>query len=791
MNGWVDEVRVSALTFDAVRAQAEYGTMGQIDFTKYGDVVSSIEKSLPAASELGGVTVEATSLSVAAELISLGDYTTVEVKFDVGIDADNLETVDFAVYSEPGAIEKTFSDLLPGTDYFVRLRLVIEGADPVLGELMKIRTRGIPEIAAVQGHANMSEVTLRAEVKFFAGASRVDLLTGESPETLEVLESWENLTESGTIEKTVALPPQGFIYYRFDVYCNYQRADGATVDLNASTEVLPAGKVFWTGAVGDKDFWNSENWMPAVVPLRREFLAIMDGDPTTNAYSELLFWNNTLRNVTNAALVVTAGDTFDMRHRNWNGDVDFRVDRVRNEGTLEIWGGANDKGCTTTIYDYDNGNIINGAGAELRIVGPSTGARGHKTNYRLNINNQNDGVIMVEHGERDGKGGNNEAWTGINFVSAGGAFTNNGEIVLQSCATADNSGSARMIFGDGIVTKQTYKLTGTGRLILDHSQRMESGTGNPHETSILVVNNDKKHKLVNDTNHTIEGSGYFKDLSLDNYGLIRASDIPRDPEKGVSPWPMQFRCYYNSTANEFGARLENYPSGRMIAMESSGGLYLGNKEHRSTFFNHGLLEARTGSKIEFRVGTTESVAKEGGDKTDVVGLGGVIAGDGAIVTYRPVVIKSAYELKSGPYPAAIVRPGNLALNAQGEDDGLGASLPGTLRFTTNVTFKAGSTLEIDGAKVDGAARVDRVEVDGAVAIESGAVLKITGKIPGGSHTLVASSLPIVGDFTVVCEKGASKVTLTKRTETEGEGEDAVVRYYLDGSFFDGFMLKVR
>ena len=44
---------------------------------------------------------------------------------------------------------------------------------------------------------------------------------------------------------------------------------------------------------------------------------------------------------------------------------------------------------------------------------------------------------------------------------------------------------------------------------------------------------------------------------------------------------------------------------------------------------------------------------------------------------------------------------------------------------------------------------------------------------------------------MVREKGASKVTLTKRTETEGEGEDAVVRYYLDGSFFDGFMLKVR
>ena len=213
----------------------------------------------------------------------------------------------------------------------------------------------------------------------------------------------------------------------------------------------------------------------------------------------------------------------------------------------------------------------------------------------------------------------------------------------------------------------------------------------------------------------------------------------------------------------------------MIAMESSGGLLLGNAEHTSTFVNAGLLEARTGSMVMIRSGCTESTTKN--TAAAEVKLGGVIAGGGSIVTYRPVEFKSA----------CVVKPGNLALNAQDEDDGLGASLVGTLSFTTNVTFKAGSSLEIQG---DSGA-VDAIAVAGSVTIESGAKLKVMGRLPSGTHHLIASAQPITGDFEIERVDGAPKLALSKSSVTVGDGDEAVTSYYLDGTCQNGLAVIIR
>lgn len=106
-----------------------------------------------------------------------------------------------------------------------------------------------------------------------------------------------------------------------------------------------------------------------------------------------------------------------------------------------------------------------------------------------------------------------------------------------------------------------------------------------------------------------------------------------------------------------------------------------------------------------------------------------------------------------------------------------------MRFTTNVTFKAGSTFEIDGGRVAGGKKVDGIEVAGGVTIEEGAKLKIMTKMPGGTFPLIKSTQPIAGAFTVELAEGASKVRLSSRVEND--------TYYLEGTFSEGFAVTVR
>lgn len=765
--------------------------------------------TLPGEATFGAVTIESGMIDVTAS-VSLTRLAASEagtlVELYVSTDPENwgeakevfpaVTTLDAATFTA------TASGLELGTEYAVAFKATgtYQGETYVTWtEPVTVTTGSRPTIEDRGAVASLVKNTIdfTATLGLTGGRATVLLLTGPSAESLAVTKTWENLAASTELTESIELPAVGPVCYQFVATSSYVPA-GATdpTELRAETAVGLAGRVTWTGATDPAtDAWRDlDNWDVKILPTTsRAYIAQLPETTGDEVVTRMLYSSKTENVSTLGGLVIGRGQKTVFNHQNWNGNVGVHVDSVRNTGTLEIRNGATKDANQIVFYDKDTEGVINAEGATIRVIAPTMNVRGHRAVYRLNAGIQNDGVISIEHGDPDTtQGGNNEAFSRLQVVSRSGTITNNGTIRLYSQCNLSVTGYAHLQFGDSADDNetpkdQTYTFDGEGRLFLDTSGRVNVGEGNVFLKPCFISNsNSRRHKIVNAARHTIEGAGYIQDLAFDNYGLVRAFDIVRPAaEEGGEAfrYPLQFRCYYNSSGGQFGARIENYPSGRMIAMETSGGLLIGNAEHRSTFFNHGLLEARTGSKIEFRVGTTESVAKEGGDTTDIVGLGGVIAGDGTIETHRPVVFKSAYELLSGPYPAAIVRPGNLALNEDGEDDGLGASLPGILRFTTNVTFKAGTTLEIDGGRVAGGKKVDGIEVAGGVTIEEGAKLKIMTKMPGGTFPLIKSTQPIEGAFTVELAEGASKVRLSSRVDND--------TYYLDGTFSEGFAVIVR
>ena len=785
--------------------------------------------TLPGEATFGEVMVSSGMIDVTASVSLTGlaaseDGTVVELY--VSTDPENWgeakEVFTAVTTLEAATFTGTATGLELGTEYAVAFKATgtYQGETYVTWtEPVTVTTGSRPTIEDRGAVASLVKNTIdfTATLSLTGGRATVLLLTGPSAESLAVTKTWENLAASTELAESIELPAVGPVYYQFVATSSYVPA-GATdpTELRAETAVGLAGRVTWTGAADPAmGAWRDlDNWDVKILPTTsRAYIAQLPETTGDKVVTRMLYSSKTENVSTLGGLVIGRGQKAVFDHQVWEGNVGVHVDSVRNTGTLEIRNGATKETNQIVFYDKDTEGVINAEGALIRVITPAMNTQNHRACYRLNAGIQNDGVISIEHGDPDTeKGGNNKAFSRLQIVSRSGTITNNGTIRLYSQCNLNVTGYAHLQFGDSsaVPNEQTYTFDGEGRLFLDTSGRVNVGAGNVFLKPCWIEpsHSSHRHKIVNAARHTIEGAGYIEDLAFDNYGLVRAFDIVRPAaEEGGEAYryPLQFRCYYNQGSGQFGARIENYPSGRMIAMETSGGLLIGHAEHRSTFFNHGLLEARTGSKIEFRVGTTESVAKESGDTTDIVGLGGVIAGDGTIETHRPVVFKSAYKLLSGPYPAAIVRPGNLALNEDGEDDGLGASLPGILHFTTNVTFKAGTTLEIDGGRTAQGRKVDGIEVAGDVTIEEGAKLKIMTKMPGGTFPLIKSTQPITGAFTVELAEGASKVYLSSRsvktgsheeTVTDEEGMESTVTvddytYYLDGTFNEGFCVIVK
>lgn len=650
-------------------------------------------------------------------------------------------------------------------------------------EVADVRTVGKASVELPPAVTVDASATLRAVVTPSCGATTVELLYGASSENLETVKTWTDISASAELSFDVAVSAPVRYFYKFRATTFFTEEGGSSQQTAVSeSPVAEGGIATWTGGAGTTDWNTAENWDIGVVPSGSAFFARIDNNAEKASVVTNLVASG-MRNWTNSVVSVDSGDSVTLAHGKWDGDASYRIGEVRNRGELTILGGANTtSGSTMAFYDSGAGNVFNAEGATLFIHGrQAPNAAGQETIYRMNATNQNDGTIIVQQ-ER-----NNNAYARLQFDSVGGAFTNNGEIILRKVSDTAVSGYASLLFDPGVHGKE-YSLLGSGRLMLDLSQSLY-GT-NANERSILVHQGERqRHKLVNGAEHTIEGAGYIKDLGIDNYGIIRAFDVPRRPivvvdettgeetsRTEVLPCPLQIRCYYHGNqSNQYGARIDNRKGAAMIAMESSGGLLLGNAEHTSTFVNAGLLEARTGSMVMIRSGCTESTTKN--TAAAQVELGGVIAGGGSIVTYRPAEFKSV----------CVVKPGNLALNDDGEDDGLGESLVGTLSFTTNVTFKAGSSLEIQG---DSGA-VDAIAVAGSVTIESGAKLKVMGRLPSGTHHLIASAQPITGDFDLECVDGAPKVALSKSSVTVGEGDETVTTYYLDGTCQNGLAVIIR
>ena len=554
----------------------------------------------------------------------------------------------------------------------------------------------------------------------------------------EPVKTFPAATELATVfmETIGSLPTFTTYYYKFKAVG--EKSGNVYESWSEVGSIMTSGTLDWSGAAESDDGFVAGNWTPSLDPRNGDFGLNIGLPNGTNVTMTATSANG---NWANATVSVAAGAKLTLLRESWSGSATYTVQTMRNQGTVEVRGAGTSDAVERkfTVSDCTSDGIFNAAGAELRVVSPDTGKKNHQTIYAIPARNRNDGSIVVEHGTDVG------ASARLVFSSPG-VFENNGRITLRDKATNPAAtGFAALVLGDGSTNKVDFALTGSGRVVLDISSR----TGGPGESDVisLIVDGKDQQRLTNDVNHVVEGSGMLRNFGIENHGVIRAFD-PRVHDDPAERAMLQLNCYHRKdTARAFGSAIHNLSDGRIVAMESSGGILIGHPDYYSTFTNEGLLEARTGSRIEIRIGATEATGRN--TTTNKVAFGGIIAGDGTITTHQRV------ELKSG----AVVRPGNLALNASGEDDGLGASLVGNLAFTTNVTFKAGSSLEIQGNA--SGSQVDGITVDGSVVFEDGAQLKLLGSMPQGTHRLISSSLPIEGDIEVVRGDGVPKFTLER------------------------------
>jgi hypothetical protein len=113
-----------------------------------------------------------------------------------------------------------------------------------------------------------------------------------------------------------------------------------------------------------------------------------------------------------------------------------------------------------------------------------------------------------------------------------------------------------------------------------------------------------------------------------------------------------------------------------------------------------MLEARSGSFVSIRENTTRVRAKIPAQTLD---LAGTLAGGGRFVAHRPIVL-----LESG-----VLQPGDLELNENEIDDGLGGSTVGELSFSTNLTVSAGAEIDMQFVSLDS---YDQVSCDGDIVL---------------------------------------------------------------------------
>ena len=449
----------------------------------------------------------------------------------------------------------------------------------------------------------------------------------------------------------------------------------------------------WIGGTGN--WTDAANWSTGIVPndaadADPKTDVVIDGNPASTATVTLTSGSPIIA----GALTVDEGDSLSIRKSN-NGSQNFRFSSMENAGTIQMSSHASGNAQNTTVR-ISGGVLWNKNEGSIQVSGVNSRNR-TSINFRVPDNSRNDGTITITQVSSDR---NNAAMN----VETNGVFTNNGVIRLfLSGNYGSSSTGVSLSFSDGTKDGVTSVL-GTGTLILSHDETRDTSQAG----YCKITGATSTQVLTNGPLHTMEGGGSIDKFALVNEGLVRASE---------TNWALSVGGDYTDLG---GKALVNRETGRMVAI-SNAGLFLGsNTSKPSQFLNEGLLEARTGSFIQFRKGATHSNVKGENQIPAQFQLGGSFAGGGRIVPPRPVTLLNG----------SVVSPGDLS-----NTDGTGASTAGTLTFATNLVLSTETTLDFQFGRCE-AGGYDAVVVEGSLTLAGTLrISALNGIRPSGTYRI--------------------------------------------------------
>ena len=400
---------------------------------------------------------------------------------------------------------------------------------------------------------------------------------------------------------------------------------------------------------GTRYFLTPGDWDVGEVPNAANVDVVIDGDPDVSTAVNFFVGANT--SYTNGTVTIDAGDTLTYKINDNSGSSSHNwwVTSITNRGSFIIDGrlGKNDQ---KAWVHAEEAPFYNAERAVVKVQNATGGYRGaHYLRVPL------DG--SVNKGEIEISGGSNRATDSqLNLLGAeGGAFQNDGTILVRVTGNATTVGTT------GITYSGPLTLLGTGSICLDNDYRDPSGAA-----IAQLVGPGMMTPLTIGAGQTVFGDGNIMLCYLHNYGIIRSEGTNTQMKIQMTSW------------RDAKYAVTNEPSGCIIANSKHGILMntrvAGNVGERpgwnTRFINLGLLESRTGSRIQFCDGINTSSAKTGdSDLNDYDGayleLWGRVAGGGEFVTRRRIYIADGAKLM----------PGDLA-----NTDGTGESTCGTITF---------------------------------------------------------------------------------------------------------------
>ena len=519
---------------------------------------------------------------------------------------------------------------------------------------------------------------------------------------------------------------------------------------------------FDTLVPGSTTFLNDSSWKSGSMPSDEFVDVLIDGDAETA--SSVTLAAPTATTYSYGALTVDDGDSIKIT-KSVSGSATIKFLSLANDGTVNVNGhaGGNAQSVSATFVAgvVNNGVInVNGSGSRNRTI----------TNLSLPPDFVNNGTINVIQPSSD----RNQAHC---YIKRYGEAQNNGKIVLRLTGTTSSTTNARLVIDDA-TANGFFSFLGNGSIVLEEGERTPGLSG-----LMIMTSNQNSATVTNGVNHTIEGAGLLEKFALANDGLVLATG---------ERLPLRVE---SATREHYGQTMVNTVNGRFVA-SGRAGLCLGeNTAKNSRFLNYGLIEARSGSFVEFRTGLTDQLTKEGENgiipTTTPTLQGGRWAGGGEFRIPRPLTLTVN----------SVIAPGDLA-NTLAEDGetviyGTGESTCGTLTFTNSLTMNAGTVCEFQFQKKD---KFDSLHVGGTVKVDG--TLKIVGQPRGGTYRMITSDNPITSEnanfFAAIDTSAAGSGVRPRFTsgvetgETDPEtGNPVKTTYYLDVSFSGGMAVYLR